>query len=301
MSAIKTIRTHNIQSHKDVLIELPETGVVVFQGPNSNGKSVITKVIQDTVYNNISKLGTRKSLVNRDVAEGFLEIIRYDGSSLYVNINLEASKTYVKLTRANGEEVTRYLADKTIPDLVEEFGFHYNSDRGISLNICDSDESLLFFKTNHVTNGDILNSALTDNDVQRKYEALLNVNLEATNNRRVFAENLRVARAAKDAIVLYDIEQESKISEAVNYAAAVLSSVYTPDVKDIPTYCPLKFISIPNLRVATLAYTPIIHVTEPKLSSIKIPFEEFMMFKKGVCPACHRPLFSSFQTSISEM
>ena len=196
MSAIKTIRTHNIQSHKDVLIELPETGVVVFQGPNSNGKSVITKVIQDTVYNNISKLGTRKSLVNRDVAEGFLEIIRYDGSSLYVNINLEASKTYVKLTRANGEEVTRYLADKTI----------YNSDRGISLNICDSDESLLFFKTNHVTNGDILNSALTDNDVQRKYEALLNVNLEATNNRRVFAENLRVARAAKDAIVLYSIE-----------------------------------------------------------------------------------------------
>ena len=168
-------------------------------------------------------------------------------------------------------------------------------------NICDSDESLLFFKTNHVTNGDILNSALTDNDVQRKYEALLNVNLEATNNRRVFAENLRVARAAKDAIVLYDIEQESKISEAVNYAAAVLSSVYTPDVKDVPTYCPLKFISIPNLRVATLAYTPIIHVTEPKLSSIKIPFEEFMMFKKGVCPACHRPLFSSSQTSISEM
>ena len=301
MSAIKTIRTHNIQSHKDVLIELPETGVVVFQGPNSNGKSVITKVIQDTVYNNISKLGTRKSLVNRDVAEGFLEIIRYDGSSLYVNINLEASKTYVKLTRANGEEVTRYLADKTIPDLVEEFGFHYNSDRGISLNICDSDESLLFFITNHVTNGDILNSALTDNDVQRKYEALLNVNLEATNNRRVFAENLRVARAAKDAIVLYDIEQESKISEAVNYAAAVLSSVYTPDVKDVPTYCPLKFISIPNLRVATLAYTPIIHVTEPKLSSIKIPFEEFMMFKKGVCTACHRPLFSSSQTSISEM
>ena len=135
------------------------------------------------MYNNISKLGTRKSLVNRDVAEGFLEIIRYDGTSLYVNINLEASKTYVKLTRANGEEVTRNLADKTIPDLVEEFGFHYNSDRGISLNICDSDESLLFFKTNHVTNGDILNSALTDNDVQRKYEALLNVNLEATNNR----------------------------------------------------------------------------------------------------------------------
>lgn len=137
MSAIKTIRTHNIQSHKDVLIELPETGVVVFQGPNSNGKSVITKVIQDTVYNNISKLGTRKSLVNRDVAEGFLEIIRYDGSSLYVNINLEASKTYVKLTRANGEEVTRYLADKTIPDLVEEFGFHYNSDRGIDLEVSD--------------------------------------------------------------------------------------------------------------------------------------------------------------------
>ena len=49
MSAIKTIRTHNIQSHKDVLIELPETGVVVFQGPNSNGKSVITKVINSVL------------------------------------------------------------------------------------------------------------------------------------------------------------------------------------------------------------------------------------------------------------
>ena len=56
MSALKTIRTRNIQSHKDVLIELPETGLVVFTGDNSNGKSVITKVLEDLISYSISNL-----------------------------------------------------------------------------------------------------------------------------------------------------------------------------------------------------------------------------------------------------
>lgn len=300
MPAIKSIRTHNIQSHKDVLIELPETGVVVLSGANSNGKSVIRKVLEDTIAYNISKLKTRKSLVNKETSEGYLEITRYDGASLFVNINIEASRTWVRLTRANGEEVTRYLSDKTIPELVSEFGFHYNSERGISLNICDSDDSILFFRTNHVTNGDILNSALTDNAVQRKYETLLTVQQEAISNRRTFMENLRVANAAKDAIVLYDIEKEERVRDESLKAATILSHFYVPDIKEIPKLERALFVNIPRLRLSKLEIPLAVSVYKPRLKSIDSQWREYQQLQKGVCPVCQRP-FCSHLTSTSGM
>ena len=93
MSAIKSIRRRNIQSHQDVLIELPETGVVVFTGDNSNGKSVMRKVLSDVISGRIKQLRNRKSLVRRapGVHEGYLEITKYDGSKLTVCINLASS------------------------------------------------------------------------------------------------------------------------------------------------------------------------------------------------------------------
>lgn len=300
MAAIKTIHTRGIQSHDDVLIELPETGLVVFSGDNSNGKSVIRKVLEDTIAYNINKAKVRKSLISKDRSEGNLEIIKYDGSSLYVNINLEASQTWVRLTRANGETVTRYLADKSIPDLVREFGFHYNNTRDISLNICDSDDSILFFRTSHATNGDILVSALIDTEAQTRYDVLYEQYQEALSNRRQFLDNLQIAQAAKEALVLYNIEEEQELHDACARAASLLSRFYWPNLKEVPEMIFLPTINVRTLRLQGYAELPHIPILRMNIRDISAVSRDLIQIEKGVCPTCQRP-FSLHQTCTSEM
>lgn len=300
MAAIKTIHTRGIQSHDDVLIELPETGLVVFSGDNSNGKSVIRKVLEDTIAYNINKAKVRKSLISKDRSEGSLEIIKYDGSSLYVNINLEASQTWVRLTRANGESAVRYLADKNIPELVREFGFHYNDTRDISLNICDSDDSILFFRTSHATNGDILVSALTDTEAQMRYDVLYEQYQEALSNRRQFLDNLQVAQAAKEALVLYNIEEEQELHDICARAASLLSKFYWPDMKEVPEMIFLPTFNIRTLRLQGYVELPHIPVVRMNIRDISAVSLDLIQIEKGVCPTCRRP-FSLHQTCISEM
>lgn len=298
MSAIKTIRTQNIQSHKDVSIDLPETGLVVFSGDNSNGKSVIRKVLEDTIAYNINKVKVRKSLISGDASEGSLELIKYDGSSLLVNINLEASRTWVRLRRTDGTEVTRYLADKNIPELVREFGFHYNDNRDVSLNICDSDDAILFFRTNHVTNGDILNSALTDTSAQQKHESLSNVYSEAYSLRASYMENVRVATVAKDSLVLYDIDQETQLLNTVERITAILSHVYIPDIWDLEPVPQVTYFDLPALKIDLCKLPVIIDLPPVRPWDLSGIAKELAQIEEGVCPTCLRP-FSSHQTCIS--
>ena len=278
---------------------MPETGLVVFSGDNSNGKSVIRKVLEDTIAYNINKAKVRKSLISKDRNEGSLEIIKYDGSSLYVNINLEASQTWVRLTRSDGESVTRYLADKNIPELVREFGFHYNDTRDISLNICDSDDSILFFRTSHATNGDILISALTDTEAQTRYDVLYDQYQEALATRRQFLDNLQVARTAKEALVLYNIEEEQELHDICAKAASLLSKFYWPRLREVPEMIFLPTINIPTLRLQGYAVLPHIPIVRMNIRDISAVSRDLIQIEKGVCPTCQRP-FSLHQTCISE-
>lgn len=265
-----------------------------------SGKSVIRKVLEDTIAYNINKAKVRKSLISKDRSEGSLEIIKYDGSSLYVNINLEASQTWVRLIRANGESVVRYLADKNIPELVREFGFHYNDTRDISLNICDSDDSILFFRTSHATNGDILVSALTDTEAQMRYDVLYEQYQEALSNRRQFLDNLQVAQAAKEALVLYNIEEEQELHDTCARAASLLSKFYWPDMKEVPEMIFLPTFNIRTLRLQGYVELPHIPVVRMNIRDISAVSLDLIQIEKGVCPTCRRP-FSLHQTCISEM
>lgn len=300
MLAIKSIRTHNIQSHKDVLIELPETGLVVFSGDNSNGKSVIRKVLEDTIAGNIRAPKARKSLINKGVSEGYCEITRYDGASLFININLEASRTFVRFTRKDGQEIVRYLSDKTIGELVKEFGFHYNDNREVSLNICDSDNSILFFKTSHVTNGDILNSALVDTTAQKRAESLREKYHEAIAMRQTFNDNLRVAMAAKSEIKLYDVDAEKQIYTAAARYANILEHIYIPHpVEAFPVPLVLT-VNIPKMRVSTFKIPLIISLPKVSVTPLDKLWSEYKTISEGVCPTCKRP-FYLHQTCTSEM
>ena len=136
---LKKITTRYLQSHREVVIDLPEKGLVGFYGDNSNGKSVIRKATEDIIKNDITKPKARLSLVNNRSGYSWAEIEyeRYDGMIFLVHIHLEAAQTWFELVRPGSSERNRaYLSSKLLPEYVREFGFHYIPQRDISLNIC---------------------------------------------------------------------------------------------------------------------------------------------------------------------
>lgn len=288
--AIKTIHTHNIQSHRDVTIELPETGITVFTGNNSNGKSVIVKVTNAVISGSISKPKERKTLINKNCLSGFVEYIKYDGTKLLVNIHHEASQTFAEITKPGCQPVRRYLADKAIRDVVAAFGFHYNADHDVSLNVHNDDDKFLFVNTKHSTNYACLGNTLSDTYGE---QALIKLN-EVCDHFKADLRNLSrtkiATQAVLDSLTTCDIEAVDMRRKKMLYIAQNLAHFPTtpcPKVKGVPD---VVVIDVPG-EFPKVKY-PIIVNLPTDFPDIIQQGRDLNDVLKGVCPTCKRAFFS---------
>lgn len=291
ISPLKTIHTKNLQSHKDTLVELPETGIVAFTGNNSNGKSVIVKVLNAILSNDISKPKERRTLINKDVFCGSMELTRYDGVSLYVNIHVEAAQTYAELRVPGNDPVRRYLADKAIPELVREFGLHYNKEHEVSLNVHNDDDKFLFVNTKHAANYAALNAALTDDYAEESLVHLEETLKACKADIKSIESELSTQQCIVDSLTTCDEEMCETIIKQLMFIAA--------NIKHLPsTPCP-KVPLIPDV-ITMKEMAPIRKVEFPLVISLPVLRQNDLEQKandvndvlKGVCPTCKRAFFS---------
>ncbi len=288
MSALKRVAMVNIQSHTNTVIDLPQVGIVRFYGNNSNGKSVLVKALSDVVSNAISRPSNRRSLIRRGHTYGELCIQRYDDTVIFIRIALEASQTYAELTRPNSQPVRRYLADKSIPILVREFGWHYSSDCGTSLNIHQDIDSFLFVDTKKSTNFELLNSVQTDQFAEASVESL-NALIKTTKKLRTdIAHQLEIAQATYSALTYWDVEKESAVRDNCLHLAACLELLNIPSM---PTLCaPPNVVALPILdALPAVHYPAFIEVLQDAMPDIKESIAELQRLKEGICPLCERP------------
>lgn len=289
---LKRITTRYLQSHREITIELPEKGLIGFYGDNSNGKSVIVKATDDIVKNNLTKPKCRLSLVNRDSGHdwGEIEYERYDGMIFLVHIHKEAAQTWFELQRPGELERNRaYLSSKLLPTYVQEFGFHYIEKREISLNICDSDDAVLFFKTSHKLNFDVLDSALNDTSAQRSLENIEQTIKDAQKSKQVFQHQIEVCDAAINGIKLWDIQEENNRRSRLIYLCENLEKVHIPHIPPLP--------DLPSVTTIDIHIPEIPEMSLPKIVDINIDLpdiigvgRELKELREGRCPTCGRLL-----------
>lgn len=288
--AIKTIHTHNIQSHKDVLIELPETGITAFTGNNSNGKSVIVKVTNAVISGSITKPKERKTLVNKDCVSGYVEYVKYNGMKLLVNIHHEAAQTFAELTYPDGKTVRRYLADKALAAIVEEFGFHYNAEHGVSLNVHNDDDKFLFVNTKHSTNYACLGNTLSDTYSEQAYMNLELVLTQLKSDLRDLTKNKIANQAVLDSLTTCNIEEVDKRRKKMLYIAVNLQhfpETPCPKVKGVPD---VIVIDTPG-AFPSIKYPPMLNLPT-NFPDIVQQGRDVNDVLKGVCPTCKRAFFS---------
>lgn len=285
---LKQIKTHNIQTHRDVTIDLPETGLIRFSGENSNGKSVIRKVINDLARNEFTRPQTRNSTISFGEQYGELTLTRSDGVVLYARIHHEAAQTYAELRNGN-DVIRRYLSDKTIPELVQMFGIHYSDVADRSLNVMDSDESLLFYKTPYKANGALVQTATRDSKAETAYEELARVVTETKKVKNELDKQIAIAEAAKSALSIHDIsEQEEKKRLCEKYAYIL---------EHLEPMVELLDISAPPKRPADIPRLLLYRLNRPVLLDLSLTLDDADMvrigtelaeLKQGRCPVCQR-------------
>lgn len=284
---IKRIITHNIQNHAEVVIDLPKTGLVVFTGENSNGKSVITRATRAIIQNEISKPRKRASLVNRNASWGEITYIRGDDVTLTVRIAREANATYVKYVEPGQEPVVRYLADKSYVELIQRFGWHYDDDTGITLNIAEAEDSLLFYKTSNKTNAKLLNTATQDrsaNTVLQNFNELLNLGRQT---RTANVQKIKSFNTALEQLEVYDVEALQAKRDKMQMLYNRLAGIYFPTLPKIRPVPKVSFSDIQFPDLPKIKYPRIMNVScaIPDITPIA---QELKVLKENKCPTCGR-------------
>ena len=264
-------------------------GIVRFYGNNSNGKSVLVKVLNDVVSNAITRPSNRRSIIRRGHEYGELMMTRYDGTTLFIRIATEAAATYAELTRPDCPPVRRYLADKSIPILVKEFGWHYNSDHGVSLNIHQDVDGFLFVDTKKSVNFDLLNSVRSDQYAEASSDSIEKLLKASKRQRTDIVHALEVAQATYAALQYWDVEKETEVKDTCQYLARNLEAL---DVPPMPPIHPVPKVSImPILReMPQLRYSKLFSPFTDKLPDIEKNMAELKEIASGVCPTCKRQL-----------
>lgn len=295
---LKQIITRNIQSHKEVVIDLPLTGLILLTGENSNGKSVIVRTTRDILQNNIKKPQCRADLVNREASFGEITYVRSDDAVLTVHITREAASTYFVLKLPDHEDIVRYLADKNYMELVRVFGWNVCEDTGVSLNIAEGDEALLFYKTPNKINGKVLQSANTDPVA----ELVLEQCQETLKETRTFKDNAvaqtRIINGTLSGLQIYDMELLSEYKQKLEYYNRNLGAVYFPRIPEIPAVpeFTLHYYYTPKLPDIDIPQVYQIRCEIPDIIPIA---EDLEKLKNHECPVCGRRFCDACESTVS--
>lgn len=287
MLTLKSYTGHNLQSHVDVHLVFPETGLIRFIGDNSNGKSVMRKPITYLIEGKLRIPKIRKSLINRKATSCWATYERSDGALLTIHIALEARDTYVEYSIPGKAPLRRYLADKNIEQLLMMFGFHLLVDSNTSLNICDGDDSLLFFRTKHKLNYELIEPVVSDTFASKTIEVTEQLIQENNSTIKILNNKVIECDAVLSSLTIFPIEEEEKRVKRLRYLTANLERMSPPVIPAIDAVPELVLINVERPYIPDVKYPPLID------ASVSIPdilgvAEEIIMLRNNTCPTCGR-------------
>lgn len=284
---IKQIKATNLQALADVTIDLPPTGLVVFTGENSNGKSIIPKTLRILLSGMLRKPRKRASLVNRHASFAEISFLRSDDVKLTAHISKAANVTYVKLERPGEEPIVRYLADKSYVDLVYAFGWHYDAASGISLNLAEEEEALLFYKTPNSVNFTVTETATSDH-VANKVAANFEETLKTTRaTRDKWTQDVQSYLVARSQLTVEDTAPLQEKLSKMERLYKNLSAVYFPNIPEIKP--------VPKVKCRNIYFPNIPKVKYPKIYSLDVNIPDILgvaaelkALREHKCPTCGR-------------
>ena len=217
---------------------------------------------------------------------------RYDDYVLHIHIATDAASTYAELTRPGDPPVRRYLADKAIPSLVKEFGWHYNSDHSLSLNIHQDVDSFLFVDTKKSVNFDLLNSIRSDQYAEASAASIAQLWKASKKQRADILHTYEVAQATYAALQYWDVAEEGRVKDRCVYLARNLEALDIPEMPRVRIVPKVSILPLPP-PMPRLRFIKQLPLFTKELPAIEKSMQEYKDLASGICPTCKRKLTDS--------
>lgn len=287
------IDLQNIQAIGNAHIVVENNTIVEFVGDNSNGKSVISKVIENLVSGDIAHEDVRRTLIKDNTEQGVV-IFTYNEKQLGLILK-PAVKESLIMYKPNIIDDPENAIFRAINDadglnaIVREFGFRAYANGDICLQLHPTWGAIPFITTSGATNNSIVEDITRDKIADNFLSSFQTITFP------VFKEKIARLQKEHDSAKAVLDNMESYDWRAYDAIYEELSEVYQ-QIKDYE-YCYIDDIPVPDLSVV-----PVSNIQIPDIPIIqfydlcsRIPYpkslDDYLKVLSGVCPTCGRLLF----------
>ena len=281
----------NVQAIGEAHIELEENSIVEFVGDNSNGKSVISKVIEYLTKGDLIQKDVRQALI-KDTEQQAVFIITHNKEQLAVLLREELKDSFIMYIEDIDKDVKilRQLSDtEAVRLLVDKFGFKVYAKGDICLQLFPTFGAIPFVTTSGTINNEIVDDITTDKIADEFLKSFKAITFPT------FKERIARLTREKESDEAILANMESYDWKEYEGAYAELKQMYDR-IKNYQFY-QMKLVEVPKVRIYQVSAfkvkaLPVIKAYEmiPRVKDISGVLSDYAKVLNGFCPTCGRPL-----------
>lgn len=280
----------NIQSIKNGQYQFPDAGLVQILGANSNGKSILIKIISAIATLKIKDNDERRALINDACDEGSVTI-QYKGKILIVKLHEDRNKCLVALFRNKEDKVIRTFRDGGIEELLEEFGFRVYNKNSLCLQVFETFGQMPFVNTSNSVNYEIVEAVTTDTVAQNFLTNFKEITHKKARERlKQLDIKIETLKQTRSSLAMFDHVAYADISKRMKDIYDVLKWLEPIHIEKLNILPKVELIDIapPTLtRIKFISPMPVIG----KITNFTEVLKEMKSIRDGKCPTCGKSLF----------
>lgn len=304
------IELQNIQCYVHVRFDLPDTGLVQIIGDNSNGKSVLGKVIAEIAKLSVLHQEDRDPLIRDGCSTGKVTF-GYKGKILTVLLSRDRNECYYSLTREDGSEITRTFREGGLQELLHEFGLRTYGKGSVVLQLHETFGIIPFVSGSDATNFEIVDEVSTDTVAKQFIQNFREKTYVTAKKLLEHAKQQKeINEAVVSSLVLYDVDAYEKMKEWEVRLYDILDALYPihldeitvlPDIDfidyeptglwELKTIPPVDFIDYTPSGLTLLKLYPYVDFAEISPSGLEDISKDIVDLQEayaGRCPTCGR-------------
>lgn len=286
-----TVDMQNVQAIGVAHIELPENSIIEFSGDNSNGKSILSKVIQNITNGDIRHKDVRRTII-KDGTDCAIVSIIHNQEQLGIILREEVADSIVSynpdLTKENAA-VFRSLNDaEGVKHLIKKFGFRTYANGDICLQLSPTWGAIPFVTTSGAVNDEIVQDITVDKIAQNFLDSFQTITYPTFKQR---LKNLKSEREHLSTVLgvidNYDWRAYNEIATRLKSDYELIKNYTFITIENIPLAERPKY-ELPDIRIGKhimpKLVTPIGY-----MNSLIGEVRKYQTIRQGVCPTCGRP------------
>ena len=286
------IELQNIQAIGSAEINIAENTITVFSGDNSNGKSILSKVIEAVTSGDIKTKDIRRALIKDGTDCGVVSFTMGTKQLAYI-LREEISQSCVMysddITKENSH-IVRSLNDKTgLEALNKKFGFRSYANGIICLQLSSTFGPIPFVTTSGAVNSDIVTDITVDRIAQNFLDSFKTITYPVFRQRIANLKNEKEhVTQMLDVLESYDWKEYESIANEMQSVYNMIATYTITQIEDIKVPPDIKIYELNPIKIKDI-HKPVLYEVYPIINNIS-GINELVMLRNGICPTCKRPM-----------